>query len=177
MIPLKIDNLPALARVTVEHYVRNHEVLSSPSIPEFDTVKAGVFVTIKAHENLRGCIGTILATADNVILETQRNAISAAFRDPRFPPVNLHELVHLNYEVSILHPPEPIKSVAALDTLKYGVIVHSGQRRGLLLPDLEGIDTPEKQVNIAMQKAGIRPGEPISLERFQVDKYHETSAS
>jgi uncharacterized protein (TIGR00296 family) len=106
-----------------------------------------------------------------VAQEVIQNAVSAATRDPRFPPVQPEELEGLDIKVDVLTEPEPIDSMDQLDPKRYGVIVESGWRRGLLLPDLEGVDTVEEQVDIAMRKAGIRPGEPIKLYRFEVKRY------
>lgn len=171
------QNLPQLAQQTIEIYI------SQARIPEFDpnclsafrNRQAGVFVTLHIQSGkqrkLRGCIGTIAPTQPSIVEETIQNAISAATRDPRFEPVGVSELPKLDYEVSVLHEPEPIESLDMLDVNRYGVIVTSGMRRGLLLPGIESIRTVEEQVNHAMYKAGIRPGEPISLFRFQVDKY------
>ena len=171
-----MKNLPELARKTVEHYVVTG---TTPSIPEaglneFRSKQAGIFVTIKtAEQELRGCIGTISPVCNNILEETIQNAISAATRDPRFKPIQSAELKELNYEVSVLHPPEPASSLDELDPIKYGVIVSSRGRRGLLLPDLDGINTVEEQVRHAMYKAGLHPSETIALQRFQVDKYEE----
>ena len=133
--------------------------------------RAGAFVSIHKHGKLRGCIGTIEATAGNVAEEIIRNAVSAATRDPRFNPVTEDELKWLEINVDVLGSPERISSVSELDVKRYGVIVTCGYKRGLLLPDLEGVDTPEQQVAIAMQKGGIREGEPYTLERFEVVRH------
>src|SRR5512141_175842 len=125
--------------------------------------KAGVFVCIKKAGDLRGCIGTFEPTRENVAQEVIANAISTATQDPRFNPVHPSELKDLEYTVDVLTSPEPIESKDQLDPKKYGVIVESGYRRGLLLPDLEGVDTADYQIEISRQKAGIGPDEPIKL--------------
>jgi AmmeMemoRadiSam system protein A len=135
------------------------------------TVSAGVFVCIKSHGQLRGCIGTITPVTESVADEILRNAVSVACEDPRFPPVRENELTDLVYTVDVLAPPEPIDSLEMLDVKRYGVIVTSGHKRGLLLPNLDGVDTIDEQLDIAMQKAGIREGEPVLLERFEVVRY------
>lgn len=171
-------SLVSLARQTVETYVLEHTILAADTValPAFANRQAGVFVSIHLKDHsLRGCIGTIQATQPNIIAETIANAISAATRDPRFQPITANELPELVYSISLLHEPEQIYSLDQLDPQKYGVIVVSGQRRGLLLPALEGITTVEEQVGHAMYKGGIRPGETISLYRFQVDAYQEES--
>jgi len=134
--------------------------------------RAGTFVSLHDSQgNLRGCIGTIEPRQPTVAQEVIQNAISAATRDPRFLPVQPEELEGLDVKVDVLTEPEPIDSMDQLDPKRYGVIVESDWRRGLLLPDLEGVDTVEYQVDIAMRKAGIRPGEPMQLYRFEVIRY------
>ena len=139
--------------------------------PEMTEQAAGAFVSLHAHGQLRGCIGTTGPTTENVAWEIVQNAISACSRDPRFPPVTVSELDSLEYSVDVLGQPEPIPSPAELDVKKYGVIVSCGGRRGLLLPDLEGVDTVEQQIDIARQKGGISSREKYTLERFEVVRH------
>lgn len=162
-----------LARETIERFVREGRIIGPPRVltPEMKE-KAGVFVSLHKKGALRGCIGTIQPTQRNVALEIIHNAISAATQDPRFPPVRASELDDLEISVDILQPPEPIQSIGELDPRRYGVIVESGWRRGLLLPDLDGVDTAEYQVEIARRKAGIGPHERVQLYRFEVKRYH-----
>jgi AmmeMemoRadiSam system protein A len=165
--------LVELARKTIENYVREERTTEPPEelVPEMQG-RAGTFVSLHdSRGNLRGCIGTIEPQRPTVAQEVIQNAISAATRDPRFPPVQPEELEELDVKVDVLTEPEPIDSMEQLDPKRYGVIVESGWRRGLLLPDLEGVDTVEYQVEIAMRKAGIRPGEPMQLYRFEVKRY------
>jgi hypothetical protein len=162
-----------LARKTIENYVREERTTEPPEelLPEMQG-RAGTFVSLHdSRGNLRGCIGTIEPQRPTVAQEVIQNAISAATRDPRFPPVQTEELEGLDVKVDVLTEPEPIDSTEQLDPKRYGVIVESGWRRGLLLPDLEGVDTVEYQVEIAMRKAGIRPDEPVQLYRFEVKRY------
>jgi AmmeMemoRadiSam system protein A len=133
--------------------------------------KAGVFVSLKKHGELRGCIGTIAPVTDSIAEEIIRNAVSACAEDPRFDPVSKDELDELVYSVDLLSPAEPIPSADMLDPVKYGVIVTSGHKRGLLLPNLEGVDTIEQQIEIAMRKAGIHKNESYTLERFEVVRH------
>lgn len=165
--------LVQLARETIELYVRQHRIINEPVelTPEMSQ-RAGVFVSLHRQGALRGCIGTIEPTQVNVAREVIANAISAATRDPRFPPVRPDELQDLEISVDVLMPAEPVASLAELDPKRYGVIVSLGNRRGLLLPDLEGVDTAEYQVEIALRKAGIRPQEKYNLSRFEVVRYH-----
>jgi MEMO1 family protein len=132
---------------------------------------SGVFVSIKKWGDLRGCIGTIEATQTNVGMEIIHNAVAACSRDPRFLPISEAELAHLTYSVDVLTEPEPIDGPHELDPRLYGVIVECGGRRGLLLPDLEGVDSVEEQVRIARSKAGIGDEEPVRLYRFEVQRY------
>jgi AmmeMemoRadiSam system protein A len=165
--------LVALARQALETYVRDDRkiVPDTKADPVFNE-KAGVFVSLKKHGQLRGCIGTILPTTPNIGAEIVNNAISAGTGDPRFEPVDSDELDDLVYSVDVLKAPEPVKSIGELDVKRYGVIVRSGRRSGLLLPNLEGVNTVEEQVAIARQKAGIAPGEHVQLERFEVIRYN-----
>jgi AmmeMemoRadiSam system protein A len=164
--------LVELARKTIDNYVRHGRVNDPPqkTTPEMKE-RAGVFVSIKKHGQLRGCIGTFEPTQPNVAEEIIHNAISAATRDPRFPPVNPDELSELSISVDLLTPPERVEGMDNLDPKIFGVIVERGWQRGLLLPDLEGIDTAEQQVEIACRKAGIDPDETVTLYRFQVKRY------
>ncbi|GAB4483954.1 MAG: AmmeMemoRadiSam system protein A [Thermodesulfovibrionales bacterium] len=164
--------LAALARKAVEVYVRTRAVVPPPSKPTPEMAgRAGVFVSLKKRGGLRGCIGTFLPVTGSVAEETIRNAIAAATQDPRFEAVTAGELDELTYSVDVLSPPEKVGGVEDLDPKKYGVIVSHGSRKGLLLPDLEGVDTVEEQVRIARMKAGLRPDEQADLFRFRVDRY------
>lgn len=163
--------LVRLARLAVESYVQRGEVASPGDMTPEMKQRAGVFVSLKKHGQLRGCIGTFEPMQDDVAGEIIQNAISSATRDPRFSPVRPDELGSLDYSVDILTSPEPVADRAQLDPRKYGVIVQAGPRRGLLLPDLEGVDSVEMQIAICRQKAGIRPSEPVDLYRFEVRRY------
>jgi AmmeMemoRadiSam system protein A len=166
--------LVQLACATIERYVRTGKRLKPSEAPAPTTGEpAGVFVTIHTASTgeLRGCIGTINPTEDNLAQEVINNAISAATRDPRFLPVRPDELDDLKIDVSVLYPPERIETEAELDPKRYGVIVQRGWRRGLLLPDLEGINDVATQVSYARMKAGIGPHEAVELSRFMVEKY------
>ena len=162
-----------LARETIENYVKYVKIILPPKdLPEeMIKQKAGVFVSIKKFGNLRGCIGTFMPTQENIAYEIIRNAISAAVDDPRFSSVTASELNDLTISVDILSSPEEISDISQLDPKKYGVIVNSGFKKGLLLPDLEGVDTAEEQVDIAKRKAGIYTGEKVKLYRFEVKRY------
>jgi AmmeMemoRadiSam system protein A len=170
------ENLPALARRAVETFTRTGKQISVPKTGgEILGARAACFVSIKTRAGeLRGCIGTIEPVKETLGEELVANAISAATRDPRFVPVTEDELPNLNYSVDILAAPEPA-TFAELDPSVYGVIVEDESRkfRGLLLPDIPGVDTAEQQVNIAARKAGIPPGAPLKLSRFRVDRFRE----
>ncbi|MCK4241165.1 MAG: AmmeMemoRadiSam system protein A [Candidatus Atribacteria bacterium] len=163
-----------LARETIENYIKQGKIITPPlGLPEeMINQKAGVFVSFKKNGNLRGCIGTFMPTQENIAQEIIKNAISAAVDDPRFSPVNASELGDLTISVDVLSPPEEISDISELDPKKYGVIVSSGYKKGLLLPDLEGVDTVEYQVDIAKRKAGIYPDEKVKLYRFEVKRYY-----
>ena len=163
-----------LARLSLETYVNTGKRLDRlpEGLPEELTGRrAGAFVSLHLNGQLRGCIGTISPTAGSVAEEIVGNAVSAGVRDPRFPAVRPEELEELEYSVDVLGQPEPVASAAQLDPARYGVIVTCGGRRGLLLPDLDGVDTVEEQVRIACRKGGIRGDDPYTLERFQVVRH------
>ena len=162
-----------LARETIENYVKQGKIITHPlGLPEeMINQKAGVFVSLKKNGNLRGCIGTFMHTQENIAQEIIKNAISAAVDDPRFSPVAASELGDLTISVDVLSPPEEISDISELDPKKYGIIVSSGYKKGLLLPDLEGVDTAGEQVDITKRKAGIYPDEKIKLYRFEVKRY------
>ena len=167
------DPYVRLARKSLEAYIRDGKTIPVPDdLPEeLLKTRAGAFVSIHKHGKLRGCIGTIAPTAENVAKEIIRNAISASTQDPRFDPITEEELKWLEINVDVLGKPEKIASMDELDVERYGVIVSCGYKRGLLLPDLDGVDTPEQQVSIAMQKGGIREKDPYTLERFEVVRH------
>ena len=167
------DHLVALARRTVEEFVRTREVIRRPhDLPaDLRERRAGVFVSLHEDGQLRGCIGTIEPVRRCVADEVIHNAVSACCRDPRFVPVRPEELDRLSYSVDVLGDPEPVFSLEQLDPRRYGVIVSSRGRRGLLLPDLEGVDTVADQLAIAKSKAGIAPGEDAKVERFEVVRH------
>ena len=173
MIRESEDAYVRLARQALETYVNEGRIIDVPDdLPEeMLKNKAGTFVSIKKDGQLRGCIGTISPTRKSIAEEIIHNAISSGTSDPRFYPVEKDELDKLVYSVDVLKEPEPIKSIDELDVVKHGVIVKAGFRTGLLLPNLEGVDTPEKQVSIALQKAGIRHDEKYSMERFEVVRH------
>ena len=134
--------------------------------------RAGAFVTLKKDGRLRGCIGTVEATKSTLAAEIAANALAAGLRDPRFPPVEKGELSQLTYSVDVMGPPEAVASQGELDPQRYGVIVRAGGRTGLLLPNLEGVETATQQVEIARQKAGIDLHEKMKLYRFEVERHY-----
>ena len=168
------DPYVQLARKTVETYVRTGKKLRVPEgLPEeMYSRRAGVFVSLKEEGRLRGCIGTIAPVRGSIAEEIIENGISAAAKDPRFHAVEPEELDRLEYSVDVLGETEKIDSPEKLDVKRYGVVVSRGYRRGLLLPDLEGVDTVEEQIEIAKRKAGIpEDAEDIRLERFEVVRH------
>ncbi len=167
----KLSPLVKLAKEALESYVRERAVVQPKALAPEMRDRAGVFVCIKKEGELRGCIGTFEPTQNNIAEEVVANAISTATHDPRFEPVKPSELKDLEYTVDVLTHPEPVENKDQLDAKRYGVIVESGYRRGLLLPDLEGVDTVDDQIDISRQKAGIGPDEPVQLYRFEVKRY------
>ena len=182
-----------LAKTAIRAYVERNEVVAvtadgkcktgsgSGADASYDysallTERAGTFVSIKKRGELRGCIGTISPMKNSLAEEIVDNAISACSRDPRFDPVAAGELSDLTVSVDVLSEAEPIATRDELDVKRYGVIVSKGYRRGLLLPNLEGVDTIEYQLRIALSKAGIHPSERYNMERFEVVR-HEIGGS
>lgn len=165
------DSLVRLARDAVDTYVRFGRVIDPVDVPAELQRPAGAFVSIKRGHTLRGCIGTIDPVTDSLAREVVRNAIDSATRDPRFLPVEASELGELSYSVDVLSPPEPVSGPKELDHKRYGIIVRCGLRRGLLLPDIEGVGSVEEQIAIAKVKAGIQPDEPVELFRFTVQRF------
>lgn len=169
-----VDPYVALARASVETFVRTGHALIRPSDlpPELTQKRAGVFVSLHERGELRGCIGTIEAVTGSVADEIIRNGMAAASEDPRFPSVREDELDDLSYSVDVLFTPMPIASPDELDPTRFGVIVTKGWKRGLLLPNLEGVDTVGQQLAIAKRKAGIDPSDDaVELERFEVVRH------
>jgi AmmeMemoRadiSam system protein A len=160
-----------LAKEAVESYVRVGKTPKPKELTPEMRERAGVFVSLHKHGQLRGCIGTFEPTKDNVAEEIIANAISSSTADPRFPRVTASELDDLEYGVDILTKPEPVTDINQLDPMTYGVIVECGWKRGLLLPDLEGVDSVEEQIAICRLKAGILASEPVKLYRFQVRRF------
>jgi len=169
----KKSSYAKLAKEAIKNYIKQGKIITPPKdLPEeMINQRAGVFVSLKKFGDLRGCIGTFMPTQENIAQEIIKNAISAAVDDPRFPPVTVSELEDLSISVDVLSAPEEVKDISQLDPKKYGVIVSSGYKKGLLLPDLEGVDTAEYQIDIAKRKAGIYPDEKVKLYRFEVKRY------
>lgn len=169
----KEDAYVQLARGTIEAYIRTGSRIEIPEgLPEeMYGSAAGVFVSVKKEGRLRGCIGTIQAVQECIAKEIVENAISAAAKDPRFSPIEPEELDKLSISVDVLGDTEAVDSPEQLDVKRYGVVVTKGYRRGLLLPNLDGVDTVEEQIAIAKQKAGIREQEEVRLERFEVIRH------
>lgn len=162
-----------IAKKAIREYLKNKKLPNTPSDLSPDMLKrAGVFVSLKKSGKLRGCIGTFAPACNNIYQEITRNAISAATEDPRFPPVKEEELDGLTYSVDVLSEPEMVHDISELDPAKYGVIVTKDFRRGLLLPDIEGVNSVEEQLRIAKIKAGIDPTDrDVVIYKFTVERY------
>lgn len=168
-----MHRLVKLAIQAVETYILRGETIGVTDYvdDEYKNNRAGVFVSLKIKGRLRGCIGTFMPVTDCIAEEVIRNAVAAATEDPRFQPVTAEELESLTFSVDILSPPQRVKDAGELDPRKYGIIVVKGLRKGLLLPDLDGIDTIDEQIRIAKMKAGIMDDEDVELFRFEVKRY------
>ncbi len=164
--------LVRLARETISSYLHKENWKDNTlELPHDLPPRAAVFVSLKKRGLLRGCIGTIEPTQPTLKEEVMCNAISSATSDPRFPPLSLEEIPELEISVDILGVPEPVLDLSQLDPKRYGVIVESGFRRGLLLPDLKGVDSVESQLEIARGKAGFSQTERVKVYRFEVKRY------
>ncbi len=164
-----------LAKETIHSYITKKIIPEPPEdclklFPE----KRGVFVSIKKKGQLRGCIGTIDPTKNSLAEEVIHNAVSASTKDPRFSSITPDELNDLAVSIDILSHPEQVDDLSQLNPKKYGVLVSRGGNRGVLLPDLEGIDTAEEQLRIARSKGNIKPDEKVKIERFEVNRIKET---
>jgi AMMECR1 domain-containing protein len=172
--PNEIDP-PNLARLTVETFIIGGQVIHPPLQPGgILATCAPVFVTLRIdRSDLRGCIGTMSPAQRNVAEEIIANSIRAATHDPRFLPVVVDELPRLSYGVDVLHAAESARGIEDLDPASYGVSIETldGRARGVLLPGIEGIDTPEEQWILVHRKAGIRVGTPVRVERFKVSRF------
>lgn len=172
-----MDNYVKLAKDTIEAYIKTNKIPPLPKkLPqEMIKKKAGAFVSIhKKDGSLRGCIGTFMPTRPNLALEIITNAISSATQDPRFPPVSKEELSDLVYSVDVLSKPKKITKPYTLDPKRYGLIVSTPDgRRGLLLPNIPGVNTPEQQITICKTKAGIEPKEKVKFQTFTVERHGE----
>lgn len=168
------ESLPVkLARESLTYFLETGKYLSVPKpLPELLKEKKACFVSLKKHGGLRGCIGTIEPVRETLAEEIIENSVSAGVRDPRFLPVTRDELDDIVFSVDVLSKPEKISSKEELDPINYGIIVKSGRKSGVLLPNLEGVDTVEKQLKITLDKAGIRPEENYTIYRFKVDRYY-----
>ena len=162
--------LAELAQRTIDEFVRSGKKPQAAKNYR-DDPPSGVFVSLKKSGKLRGCIGTITPATENLAQEVIENAISAAVRDPRFPPVSDEELGDLEITVDVLTEPEPVQDESSLDEKKYGIIVKSGGKRGVLLPDLSGVDSVQRQLEIARRKAGISHEASFEIYRFEVKRY------
>lgn len=165
-----------LAKNVLEEYVKNHKLyqVAAEELPsDLTDRQAACFVSLKKDGELRGCIGTLEPVQDTLAQEIMSNAISAGTRDPRFRPVTPDELDDIVYSVDVLTPSRPVEDLSKHDVKKHGIIVTDGHRRGVLLPDLEGVDDTQTQISIAAQKGGFYPGEDFRLEEFEVVRHHE----
>lgn len=164
-----------LARKAVEEYIvsGNEAEVEEEQLPDILKKKAGVFVCLRKNGNLRGCMGTFRPVQKNAAYEIISNAMTAAENDPRFPEVVKEELNEIQISVDILSEPEEVSDKSELDPKKYGILVKGGHQTGLLLPDLEGIETADKQLNIAKRKAGLREDAEVEIYRFKVRRFEE----
>jgi len=162
----------SLAQESIHHYLNYSEKLSCPNPLSKDlTSRSGAFVSIKKLKQLRGCIGTLEPCEPNLAMEIIENALKAALHDPRFSPVIPEELQDLTYSIDVVRPLEKISDVSELDPTVYGLVVRSNGKQGVLLPDLEGVDTTAEQIQICRAKGKIPNDEPVEMYRFRVERF------
>jgi AmmeMemoRadiSam system protein A len=167
-LPKVTLDIQSLGRHAIDTYLRTRKLIEPPEPIPFELqAPSAVFVTLRKDGDLRGCVGSVRPTEATAAHELIRYAVASAVRDPRFDPVRLDEVASLMIKVQLLEPPEPVTDIAQLDPHTYGVIVRRGDRQALLLPGIDGIDTPEQQVVAACEKAGIDRHAPLELERFR----------
>lgn len=142
-------------------------------LPPHTRPSRGCFVSLKMEGRLRGCVGTVLPARATLEEEVAENALAAATRDPRFPPLRHGELARLHLSIDLLTTPQPVDSLDELDARRFGVLLRNGARVGVLLPDIPGVDTPQEQISICLEKAGLRPSADYTLERFEVERFGE----
>lgn len=144
--------------------------------------RGAVFVTLTRNGELRGCIGSLEAWRP-LYQDISANAIAAAFRDPRFPPLSVEELAVIRVEVSLLTPAQPMSftseadAVAQLRPLIDGVILEYGKHRGTFLPQVwESLPEAQQFMAQLKRKAGLPPNfwsNELKLSRYQVEKWKE----
>lgn len=167
-----MDKFTELAKKSLETYIKTgKKITPEDNLPSEMEEEAAVFVSLKENGQLRGCIGSLEPTTPSVAEEIITYAIYAGTQDPRFMPVSENELDKLDYSVDVLEKPQPVRQIAELDPSVYGVIVSDGSRRGVLLPDLEGVDTVEEQIDIALAKARIPKNANYKIEKFKVIRH------
>ena len=162
---------PGVSTPQVKGLLEGLEETDHTVYDELCSRQAGCFVSFHKEEDLRGCIGTIAATCDTVFEEICQNTVSAAGKDPRFPAIRASEVADLSCSVDVLGDAEAVSGIDELDEKRYGVIVSKGWRRGVLLPDLDGVNSPAEQIDIALRKASISQDEPYEIERFEVVRF------
>ena len=164
--------LASLAMKSVTHFLEKEEPLPCPDpLPEVLKASGGIFVSIKKNGVLRGCIGTLSPNHENLAKEVIHNAIKAANKDPRFPPIEKEELSQLSFSVDVLTPAEKINDLGLQDVTRFGLIVRFKEKKGLLLPDLENIKTAEQQLKICLKKGKINESDPYTMSRFEVKRF------
>jgi len=163
----------SLARESIHHYLSHHEKLSCPSPLSNDLKsRSGAFVSIKKLHQLRGCIGTLEPCEPSLAMEIIENALKAALHDPRFSPITSDELQDLTYSIDVVRPMEKVSNASELDHKVYGLVVKSNGKQGVLLPDLEGVESIEEQIQICRGKGRIPDDAPIEMHRFRVERFH-----
>ena len=162
-----------LAHKAIKTYLETGQIAAAPTpLPENMTRPGAVFVSLHtADGQLRGCRGTITPTQPTLAQAIIHTAISSAVDDPRFPPITLSEIQGLQIKVDVLSSMEPVTDTSVLDEKVYGVLIESGSRRALLLPNISSVKSVPHQLELVRRKAGLSPTEPAQLYRFTVTRY------
>ena len=177
------STLLTLARNAIAAHFHQQTAPAAVDMPELQK-NGATFVTLTQHGNLRGCIGSLEAWRP-LLQDVQANALAAAFRDPRFNPLEARELPITRIEVSLLTPAEPMSFGSEADALAQlrpeidGVIFTAGRHRSTFLPQVwEQLPEPHTFMAHLKQKAGLPAsywGADVQLERYQVQKWKEVA--
>jgi AmmeMemoRadiSam system protein A len=178
--------LVKVARAHIAGLLNLNTDVAPPPMTDWLTVHAATFVTLTKHGQLRGCIGTLEAHRP-LIEDVRENAHAAAFRDPRFSPVQREEFSQIVVEVSLLSQPEPMAVESEADAIESlrphldGVVLEYGHYRSTFLPQVwEQLPEPRQFLQYLKRKAGLPAdfwADGVQLSRYGVQKWGEEDVS